>query len=141
MSLFQERPKEEMEEIYALAKFIGDHNMQKGSIDQRFLPYVSEVAAAIYDEGYRKSACPKSEVVPMRYINPIPYVDKGRKFEMRIACEFAEVIEVEEAKRQVAEWIRALPVEEIVKVLSCAKIQPVYPGEGSQYEPRKGTGG
>jgi hypothetical protein len=42
------------EEIYALAKFIGDYNMKKGSIDERYLPYVFEVAAAIYDAGYRK---------------------------------------------------------------------------------------
>ena len=42
--------------IKFLAKFIGDHNMQKGSIDERYLPYVSEVAAAIYDAGYRKVA-------------------------------------------------------------------------------------
>lgn len=38
-----------------LAKFIGDYNMQKGSIDERYLPYVWEVAEAIYDEGYRKT--------------------------------------------------------------------------------------
>ena len=43
------------EEIYELARFIGEYNMQKGSIDERYLPYVSEVAAAIYDAGYRKN--------------------------------------------------------------------------------------
>ncbi len=56
MNLFPQRSKEETDEIYALAKFIGDYNMQKGSIDERYLPYVSEVAAAIYDAGYRKVA-------------------------------------------------------------------------------------
>ena len=45
-----------MEEILELAKFIGDYNMQKGSIDERYLPYVKEVAEAIYDAGYRKTA-------------------------------------------------------------------------------------
>lgn len=34
--------------------------MQKGSIDERYLPYVGEVAEAIYDEGYRKVA-PRKE--------------------------------------------------------------------------------
>lgn len=59
MSFFEKRGIEEMEEILTLAKFIGDYNMQKGSIDERYLPYVTEVAAAIYDEGYRKVALPK----------------------------------------------------------------------------------
>ena len=60
MSFFRKRDREEEEEIYALAKFIGDYNMQKGSIDERYLPYVVEVAEAIYDEGYRKVA-PRKE--------------------------------------------------------------------------------
>lgn len=59
MSFFEKRSIEETEEILALAKFIGDYNMQKGSIDERYLPYVTEVAAAIYDEGYRKVALPQ----------------------------------------------------------------------------------
>lgn len=59
MSFFERRSIEEKEEILALAKFIGNYNMQKGSIDERYLPYVTEVAAAIYDEGYRKAALPK----------------------------------------------------------------------------------
>ncbi len=59
MSFFERRSIEEKEEILALAKFIGNYNMQKGSIDERYLPYVTEVAAAIYDEGYRKVALPQ----------------------------------------------------------------------------------
>lgn len=59
MSFFERRSIEEKEEILALAKFIGNYNMQKGSIDERYLPYVTEVAAAIYDEGYRKAALPQ----------------------------------------------------------------------------------
>lgn len=55
-SFFPQRTKEEEAEIYAIAKFIGDYNMQKGSIDQRYLPYVREIAAALYDAGYRKVA-------------------------------------------------------------------------------------
>ena len=57
--LFERRSRQEEEEIYALAKFIGDYNMQKGSIDERYLPYVREVATAIYDAGYRKVESPK----------------------------------------------------------------------------------
>lgn len=51
---FIQRSSEEEAEIYALAKFIGDYNIQKGSINQRYLPYVKEIAAALYDAGYRK---------------------------------------------------------------------------------------
>lgn len=58
-SLLSLRSKTEEDEIYELARFIGDYNMRKGSIDERFLPYVREVAAAIYDAGYRKTALPK----------------------------------------------------------------------------------
>lgn len=53
-SFISQRSIEEETEIYELAKFIGDYNMQKGSIDERYLPFVREVAAAIYDAGYRK---------------------------------------------------------------------------------------
>ena len=41
MSFFERRSIEEKEEILALAKFIGNYNMQKGSIDERYLPYFS----------------------------------------------------------------------------------------------------
>lgn len=58
MDFFERRSHKE-EEIYTLAKFIGDYNMQKGSIDERYLPYVKEVATAIYDAGYRKVESPK----------------------------------------------------------------------------------
>ncbi|WP_195543088.1 hypothetical protein [Massiliimalia timonensis] len=59
MDFFERRSHKEEEEIYTLAKFIGDYNMQKGSIDERYLPYVKEVATAIYDAGYRKVESPK----------------------------------------------------------------------------------
>lgn len=61
MSFFEHRSASEAEEIHALAKFISDYNLHKGSIDERYLPYVSEVAEAIYDEGYRKVAPSKAE--------------------------------------------------------------------------------
>lgn len=63
------------------------------------------------------------------YVNPIPYVDKGKKFEMRIAFRFDEPIDVAEAKRIVAEEIKKLPVEQLAAAISCEKIYPVYPGE------------
>ena len=59
MDLFERRSRQEEEKIYALAKFIDDYNMQKSNIDERYLPYVKEVATAIYDAGYRKVKSPK----------------------------------------------------------------------------------
>ena len=56
MSLSKARSKEETEEIYELAQFISDYNMRKGNIDERFPPYESAIAMALYDEGYRKTA-------------------------------------------------------------------------------------
>lgn len=56
MSLSKTRSKEETEEIYELAQFISDYNTRKRSIDERFPPYESEIAMALYDEGYRKTA-------------------------------------------------------------------------------------
>ena len=61
------------------------------------------------------------------YVYPIPYIDAGKEFEMRLTVKFEEVIELDEAKRIVAEHIKSLPVETIMRSLSCAKIKPVYP--------------
>lgn len=62
-----------------------------------------------------------------RYINPIPYIEAGKKFEMRLTARFDEVIELNEAKLRIAEYIKSLPVEQIVAFLSCTKIEAVYP--------------
>ena len=51
------------EEVNALAKFIGDYNIKKGSIDERYLPYVQDVARAIIDEGWRKDQLIAQEVI------------------------------------------------------------------------------
>lgn len=61
------------------------------------------------------------------YINPIPYIDAGKEFEMRLTAKFTDVMEVGEAKLRIAEYIKSLPVEQIVAFLSCTKIKAVYP--------------
>ncbi len=66
------------------------------------------------------------------YINPIPYIDAGKEFEMRLTAKFDEVIELGEAKLHIAEYIKSLPVEQIVPYLSCTKIKAVYPEKGAQ---------
>ena len=67
MSLSKARSKEETEEIYELAQFISDYNMRKGSIDERFPPYESAIAMALYDEGYRKTAPRRGERAAARF--------------------------------------------------------------------------
>lgn len=55
-------------EIWELAHFIGDHNLQKGSIDERYLPYVGEVARAIVEiAGYRKADGVRKETAHKLY--------------------------------------------------------------------------
>lgn len=65
MTEFPHRRNEDITEILALAKLIGDYNMQKGSIDERYLPYVREVAEMIYDAGYRKVIPPSAPITEL----------------------------------------------------------------------------
>lgn len=39
-------------------------------------------------------------------MNPIPYIDAGKVFELRLRLKYDEVIEVEEAKKRTAEFIK-----------------------------------
>lgn len=63
------------------------------------------------------------------YANPIPYIDMGKEFELRIRVKFDDVVDVSVGKRKAAEYLKNLPVDEIEKALSCTKIEPVYPKE------------
>lgn len=51
---FPWRSKNGTQEIMALAKLIGDHNMEHGCADDRFIPYIREVAEKIYHAGYQQ---------------------------------------------------------------------------------------
>lgn len=62
------------------------------------------------------------------YINPIPYIDKAKKFEMRLSVSLDQVTEVNEAKGIVADYILGCSKEQIVNGLSC-ELFPVYPEE------------
>lgn len=61
-----------------------------------------------------------------KYINPIPYLDNAKEFEMRLKVELDVVTEVDQAKGIVADYIIGLSKDEIIKALSCKKF-PVYP--------------
>ncbi len=64
----------------------------------------------------------------MGYINPIPYIDKAKKFEMRLHINLNEVTEINEAKSIVADYILSLSKEGLCNMLSC-EMFPVYPNE------------
>ncbi|MCI8564324.1 MAG: hypothetical protein HFH69_12575 [Lachnospiraceae bacterium] len=63
------------------------------------------------------------------YVNPIPYIDEGKEFEMRLRVVFDDVVEISEGKRKAAEYIKNTPVEKLVKTFSCTDIKAVYPKE------------
>lgn len=39
------------------------------------------------------------------YVNPIPLIDAGKEFEMRLKVVFDDIISVEDGKRKTAEYI------------------------------------
>lgn len=61
-----------------------------------------------------------------KYINPIPYLDKAKEFEMRIKIKLDTVTGIDQAKEIVADYIQNMPKSEIIKALSCETF-PVYP--------------
>ena len=44
-------------------------------------------------------------------MNPIPYIDKGKAFELRLRVVFDDVVEVNEGRRKAAEYIQSMDVE------------------------------
>lgn len=61
-----------------------------------------------------------------KYVNPIPYIDKAKKFELRLALEFSEVMEVQQAK-EAAEYLLGLDKETLARAFACTKQFAVYP--------------
>lgn len=62
----------------------------------------------------------------MAYINPIPYIDMAKEFEIRIKLVSDEVIDEESAKSKCAEYIKSLSIDELRKIIS-VKTFAVYP--------------
>ena len=63
----------------------------------------------------------------MSYINPIPYIDEAKEFEMRIHVKLNEATDTRRAKEIVAEHILGLSKEELITWISCVKQYAVYP--------------
>ena len=66
------------------------------------------------------------KAVIMVYINPIPYIDVAKEYEIRIKLVSDEVIEYEKAKIKCAEHIKSLSIDELCQIMS-VKIFAVYP--------------
>lgn len=63
----------------------------------------------------------------MPYVNPIPAVDVGKDFEMRLEMRFDMLTPVDKAKRHAAEYILAQTPETLTQWLRCANIKALYP--------------
>lgn len=61
------------------------------------------------------------------YINPIPMVDAGKDFEMRLSVSFDDVTELGEAKRRAAQYLLRQDEKTLASWLHCTNIKPVYP--------------
>ena len=70
-----------------------------------------------------------------KYINPIPYIDMAKQFEIRLIVTLDEVTEVQRAKEIVADYILGLSREDLIKGIACTKQFAVYPeSRGGDHE-------
>ena len=65
----------------------------------------------------------------MPYVNPIPAIDVGKQFEMRLAMHFDEPMPVESAKLQMARYLLQQSPEKLASWISCARIHAMYPDD------------
>ena len=63
----------------------------------------------------------------MMWVNPIPYVDAGKEFEMRLHVKLDQVTEANKAIELVADYILGLSKEELIKGIACTKSYAVFP--------------
>lgn len=75
----------------------------------------------------------------MPYVNPIPTIDIGKSFQMKLAMHFDEPVPVDTAKCKMAEYILQQDVATIASWITCEKIKPMYPDDLT-YEQRKKFG-
>lgn len=65
--------------------------------------------------------------MPKPYVNPIPAIDVGKKFEMRLSMSYDEPIPVEDAKLQMAKYLLEQTPETIASWTHCDRIYALYP--------------
>lgn len=73
----------------------------------------------------------------MPYVNPIPAIDVGKKFEMRLAMSFDEPVPVEDAKLQMAKYLLEQAPETLASWISCSSIKAMYPDDLTAEQKKK----
>lgn len=73
----------------------------------------------------------------MSYVNPIPAIDVGKKFEMRLDMSFDEPVPVEDAKLQMAKYLLAQAPETLASWISCTSVKAMYPGDLTAEQKKK----
>lgn len=73
----------------------------------------------------------------MPYVNPIPAVDVGKKFEMRLAMSFDEPVPVESAKLQMAQYLLQQTPETLASWIACTRIRAMYPDDLTEEQKKK----
>lgn len=72
-----------------------------------------------------------------KYVNPVPMIEMGKEFELRLRAGFEELMPVEDAKLAIAEYILSLSKEELAEKLACLSIKAVYPKDLTAEEKKK----
>lgn len=73
----------------------------------------------------------------MPYVNPIPAIDVGKQFEMRLAMHFDEPVPVESAKLQMAKYLLGQAPETLASWIHCDKIKAMYPDDLTDEQKKK----
>lgn len=73
----------------------------------------------------------------MPYVNPIPSIDTGKIFEMRLVLHFDEPVPVGQAKLQTAKYILEQDPDTLASWISCASIKAMYPNDLTTEQKRK----
>ena len=63
------------------------------------------------------------------YVNPVPAIDAGKKFELRLMLNYDELIPVDTAKRRVAEFIKDQDVNILAGWIQCVEVHALYPSD------------
>lgn len=66
------------------------------------------------------------------YVNPIPAVDMGKHFEVRLEFRYPDVIPVDEAKCRIAVLVKDTDADTLAGWIKCTKIKPLYPADLSE---------
>ena len=61
------------------------------------------------------------------YVNPVPMIDAGKRFSLRLELTFPELVEVEAAKLRAAEYLLSQDAPTVASWFHCLNIKPIYP--------------